>query len=360
MTTTTNNKMNIDTIINETINTIIPTYLTKILKKNPKVLNTMLELLKKDEELHNSLKTLIEKNIPEPIIKEIVKVVRNKTSKPKDSEAPKKPKSSYLIFCQENRKRIKEKYPNLLPKEILKKLGSEWNLIKEKPESTKYIKKAVEEKTRYDTEMSEYTPSQEYTKVLEEYNEQPEKFEKKTKNKKNKNKKEKKVIDPKKPKKPQTIFFKFSKEMRDKVKEENPNFKSDEVAKELGRMWKNEVSEDEKNEYKRVFKNEMEVYKKLIESYNSGSKEVDSDEDNEKKIDIPDKISNKTIEKKTKKQTKQEKKDTKPEKKVDDNEIKIIQDNDNEIIEDSDNEIIEDSDNEIVEDSDNEIVEDSD
>ena len=46
MTTTTNNKMNIDTIINETINTIIPTYLTKILKKNPKVLNTMLELLK--------------------------------------------------------------------------------------------------------------------------------------------------------------------------------------------------------------------------------------------------------------------------------------------------------------------------
>ena len=335
MTTTNNNKMNIDTIISETINTIIPTFLTKILKKNKKVLDTMLELLKKDEELHTSFKTLLENNIPKPVIKEIVKVVRNKISKPKDTEAPKKPKSAYLIFCQENREKIKEKHPNILPKEILTILGSEWKKIRDDPASKKYMNKAIEEKKRYDSDMSEYTPSEEYNKVLEDYKENPQNFEKKTKNKKNK--KEKKVVDPNKPKKPQTIFFKFSKEMRDKVKQENPDFKSDEIAKELGRMWKNELSEDDKDEYKREFKKEMEAYKKLMESYNSDSKEVDNDDDNEIKVDIN---FNKTIKKVEKKEK--------------------VEDSDNEIVEDSDNEIVEDSDNEIVEDSDNEIVEDSD
>jgi upstream-binding transcription factor len=362
MTSTINNKNNIDTIVSETIKTIIPNFLRKVLKSNKKALDSSLQILEKDNEFHNSLKTLVETNIPKPV----VKVVRNKISKPKDIDAPKKPKSAYLIFCQENREKIKEENPDIQPKEILSKLGSLWQTIKNEPGSKKYIKKAVEDKTRYDSEISEYSPSEEYNKVMEEYKDNPENFEKKTKTKKTK--KEKKVVDPNKPKKPQTIFFKYSKEMRDKVKEEHPEMKTDEIAKELGRRWKNEVSDEEKDEYKNLFKTEMLEYKRLMEQYKPLNSE-DEDEKVEKKVDKVEKKVDK-VEKKVDKEVKkvEKKVDKKVEKKVDkkvekkvDKEVKKV----DKEVEDSDDDIVEDSDDDnsihsenIVDDSDDEIMSD--
>jgi upstream-binding transcription factor len=357
MTSTINNKNNIDTIVSETINTIIPNFLRKVLKNNKKALDTILEILDKDKEFHNSLKTLVETNIPKPV----VKVVRNKINKPKDTDAPKKPKSAYLIFCQENREKIKQENPDIQPKEILTKLGSLWQLIKNEPASNKYVKKALEEKTRYDSELSEYSPSEEYNKVMEEYKDNPEKFEKKTKTMKTK--KQKKVVDPNKPKKPQTIFFKYSKEMRDKVKEEHPEMKTDEIAKELGRRWKNEVSDEEKDEYKNIFKTEMLEYKRLMEQYKPNISE-DEDEDGDDKVEKKDvKVVKKKEEKNDVKVVK--KKEEKNEvnvvkKKEEKNEVKVVKkkedDTDDEIVEDSDDNSINSED--IVNDSDDENMSD--
>ena len=354
MTSTINNKNNIDTIVSETIKTIIPDFLRKVLKSNKKVLDSILQMLEKDNEFLNSLKTLVETNIPKPV----VKVVRNKISKPKDTDAPKKPKSAYLIFCQENREKIKQEHPDIQPKEILTNLGALWQKIKNEPGSKKYIKKALEDKTRYDSEISEYSPSEEYNKVMEEYKDNPENFEKKTKTKRTK--KEKKVIDPNKPKKPQTIFFKYSKEMRDKVKEEHPEMKTDEIAKELGRRWKNEVSDEEKDEYKNIFKTEMLEYKRLMEQYKPNSSE-DEDVKVEKKKEVK-------VEKKKKKEVKVEKnKEVKVEKKKEvkvekkKKEVKVEKnkedDTDDEIVEDSDDDNSIHSEN-IVDDSDDEIMSD--
>ena len=262
MTTTTNNKNNIDTIVSETINTIIPSFLNKILKNNKKVLDGVLQLLKEDEEIETSIKELVLRNIPQPVVK-VAKVRKNKNTKPKDPNAPKKPKSAYLIYCQENRNKMILNFPDLLPKEILSKLGAAWKEIKDEPACAPYVHKANKEREKYDNEMCDYTPSDKYNEELAEYNANPENV-KKTKTKKNK-------VDPDKPKKPQTIFFKFSKEMRNKVKEENPDMKSEEVASELGRLWKNEVTQEEKDQYKEIYKSEMIEYKTLLEEYNTNN-----------------------------------------------------------------------------------------
>ena len=360
MTSTTNNKNNIDTIVSETIKTIIPDFLRKVLKSNKKALDSILQILEKDNEFHNSLKTLVETNIPKPV----VKVVRNKISKPKDTDAPKKPKSAYLIFCQENREKIKQENPDIQPKEILTKLGSLWQLIKNEPESKKYVKKALDEKTRYDSELGEYSPSEEYNKVMEEYKDNPEKFEKKTKTKKIK--KQKNVVDPNKPKKPQTIFFKYSKEMREKVKEEHPEMKTDEIAKELGRRWKNDVSDEEKDEYKNIFKTEMLEYKRLMEQYKPNIKEDEDVKIEKKNVKEEKKKEVKKVVKDEKKDVKEDKKKyakeenkkvVKDEKKDVKEENKKEDDTDDEIVEDSDDNSI-NTDDEIVEDSDDEIMSD--
>ena len=44
-------------------------------------------------------------------------------------------------------------------------------------------------------------------------------------------------------------FMNFSNEHRQEVRDENPDMSMTEVAKELGRMWR-ELSQDEKDEYK--------------------------------------------------------------------------------------------------------------
>jgi hypothetical protein len=305
MTTTTNNKNNIDTIVSETINTIIPAFLNKILKNNKKVLDGVLQLLKEDNEIETSIKELVLSNIPQPVVK-VAKVRKNIKTKPKDPYAPRKPKSAYLIFCQDNRNEMILKFPDLLPKEILSKLGAAWKEIKDEPACAPYIHKANKEREKYDNEMCDYTPSDKYNKELAEYNAKPENV-KKTKTKKNK-------VDPDKPKKPQTIFFKFSKEMRNKVKEENPDMKSEDVAVELGRLWKNEVTQEEKDEYKEIFKTEMIEYKRLIEEYNTNNNTIKQPE--EVPEEVPEEAPEEEKKVSKKKTIKQPKEEPEEEKKV--------------------------------------------
>ena len=356
MTTTTNNKNNIDTIVSETINTIIPSFLNKILKNNKKVLDGVLQLLKEDEEIETSIKELVLRNIPQPVVKE-AKVRKNKNTKPKDPNAPKKPKSAYLIYCQENRNKMILNFPDLLPKEILSKLGAAWKEIKDEPACAPYVHKANKEREKYDNEMCDYTPSDKYNEELAEYNANPENV-KKTKTKKNK-------VDPDKPKKPQTIFFKFSKEMRNKVKEENPDMKSEEVASELGRLWKNEVTQEEKDQYKEIYKSEMIEYKTLLEEYNTNNNIKEPLEEKKvsknKTVKQPEEEPEEPVEEPVEEKKVSKKKTTKQPKE----EKEVISDDDDEHIIpdyiDEDNIIVDDSDIENMNNTDDEeIIYDSD
>lgn len=50
----------------------------------------------------------------------------------KDPNAPKKPLSSFLLFCQEHRGRVKAENANLMPSDINKLLGSLWEQTKDR------------------------------------------------------------------------------------------------------------------------------------------------------------------------------------------------------------------------------------
>ena len=293
MTTSTNNNNNIDTIVSTTINTIIPSFLTtNISKSNKKVLVSLLDILKQDQVFYTTIKTLIENNLPTPSVSEVLSTTSKKSTKPKDPTAPKKPNSSYIIFCVENREKIKNKYPDILAKDMMSKLGSEWKLIKDTPQADKYTKQAQEESSRYETEMKNYTPSNEYLKNLEEYKLIPKNLETKF------NKIQlKKTEDSTKPKKPLTIYFRFCKEMRNQVILDNPDFKFNEVSKELGRLWKNEVLDEEKERYRQIFNKEMNEYKLTLGdvSIKETDEEREEREDNEplKKKSIHKKLNSK-------------------------------------------------------------------
>ncbi|GFH32695.1 HMG box domain-containing protein [Haematococcus lacustris] len=78
--------------------------------------------------------------------------------KKKDPNAPKKPLSSYMIWCQENRERIKTDHPDMKLTEISSEMGRQW---KEVDEDTKkeYHAKAETEKGKYKKAMEGTTLS---------------------------------------------------------------------------------------------------------------------------------------------------------------------------------------------------------
>lgn len=71
----------------------------------------------------------------------------------RDPDRPKKPKTSYMFFCEENREVILKDRPNIILGEQSKLLGSAWKICKDKD---LYIKKADVDKSRYSEQMEDY------------------------------------------------------------------------------------------------------------------------------------------------------------------------------------------------------------
>lgn len=83
------------------------------------------------------------------------------SKRPKDPNAPKRPKSGYLFFCQATRPLITQEQPDLGAKDVTTELGVRWNALKaNKPkEVAKYEKLAKADKERYDEEKAAYDSS---------------------------------------------------------------------------------------------------------------------------------------------------------------------------------------------------------
>tara|TARA_B100001093_G_scaffold344853_1_gene329583 strand:- start:181 stop:600 length:420 start_codon:yes stop_codon:yes gene_type:complete len=71
----------------------------------------------------------------------------------KDKRHPKRPKSGYMIYCERRRGDVKKHNPKATFAEIIKKMASEWNDLKDK---TEYAALAEEDKGRYRRELEEY------------------------------------------------------------------------------------------------------------------------------------------------------------------------------------------------------------
>jgi high mobility group protein B3 len=140
------------------------------------------------------------------------------TKKKKDPNAPKKSKTSYIFFCMENRNKLKQSNPKLSATELTSKLADMWKKISPS-EKQKYEDMSHEDKSRYESEMESYSGPTEDTKKEDNG-----------------------------PRRPLSGYMFFCKNMRNTIKEENPELSGKDITTELGRRWKS-LSDKEKQPY---------------------------------------------------------------------------------------------------------------
>lgn len=194
--------------------------------------------------------TMEDADIDNDTIKDVISKLTStnksqRRKKLKDPNAPKRPRSAYIFYCQENRSNLSD----MDNKSILKELGKRWKTLTDK-EKTPYVKMNEDDKVRYEREMETYTP--------------PEHTEETTTGRR------KKTRDPNAPKRPQSAFFLFSSDQRKKLKAD-PDTKSvpsSELSKRIGELWRN-LSDKKKAVYQKKYEANKVKYQHAKEEYES-------------------------------------------------------------------------------------------
>jgi hypothetical protein len=179
-----------------------------------------------------------EEEIQEKFMKLLPKETSNGSSKEKkskmtDPNKPKRGKSAYLFFCLDNREKIKQELgKEATATSVTAKLGKVWNDMKDNAEKDEeiaakiavYEKEAQEDKERYNSEMTEYSPPSDEELISKK------KSDKKIK---------KKMQDPNRPKRGKSAYLFYCIAKRDIVKKEmGESAKPTDVSIELGDRWK--------------------------------------------------------------------------------------------------------------------------
>ena len=146
-----------------------------------------------------------------------------KTKKQQDPLAPKKPASAFLEFCKLERHKVaKELGISGFHPEVLKEVGRRWRVLAEEEKGV-YEEKARDNVKKYEVEMKEYFGAN------------------------------------KAPKKPPTAYMEFVKEEKLRVQEEVGSTSIVEMAKELGKRWKN-LPKDGKEVFEKKREDNMKLY----------------------------------------------------------------------------------------------------
>ena len=74
-------------------------------------------------------------------------------AKLKDPDKPKRAKTSFLYFCDEERPKVMSEYPELKLGQVMKELGKRWKAVTDK---SKYELMHKKDKERYIEQMEEY------------------------------------------------------------------------------------------------------------------------------------------------------------------------------------------------------------
>jgi hypothetical protein len=77
----------------------------------------------------------------------------------KDPLAPKRGMSAFMLFSNEQRNKIKGENPEATFGEVGRKVGEAWKALNDKQKQV-YVKKAEQDKKRYETELQKYTETQ--------------------------------------------------------------------------------------------------------------------------------------------------------------------------------------------------------
>lgn len=183
-------------------------------------------------------------------------------TRPKDTNAPKKPLSGYFQWAAENREAAKSQCATAGAPEITKKLGSMWAALP-KEEKDKWDLKAKSETAAWKVKYEAYKKTSEYAefeKELMEFNirmtHKP--FQK----------------DGNMPKKAQSAYMLFAADERPKVVAANPNLKVTEVMGHIGKAWK-DLSADGKKPYVDKAKKLSDEHAKVAAKYKESKEHKD-------------------------------------------------------------------------------------
>jgi hypothetical protein len=198
----------------------------------------------------------------------------------KDKNAPKGACSAYILFCGDERTSVKEAYPEMANKDVLRELGKRWKAMKastgkkDKKRVRAFEKAAKADKVRATQELEEYKETQDYADyqvVVAEWEANGGTPKRKTSTKAKK--------DPNAPTKARSAYIFFCKDMREGVKDDNPEFDSKEVTRELSRMWKEDYAEEEERAvWNRAAKVDKKRYRKEFKAYTPADEEDDDEE----------------------------------------------------------------------------------
>jgi hypothetical protein len=162
----------------------------------------------------------------------LLKTLKKNNIKIKDPEKPKRGKSGFLFYCDVKRPMIKEENPELTVKEIVSKLGTEWQLLKasNSAEISKYEEMSVKDRNRYKQEMRSYIP------ILNRKTEDKKKSGKKSKRRSKRNDED-------------IMYDNFVKTKKPRVKKSHPEFDSKELIQYIKTKWE-KLPEEKKLKYK--------------------------------------------------------------------------------------------------------------
>ncbi|CAL8087025.1 unnamed protein product [Calicophoron daubneyi] len=164
----------------------------------------------------------------------------------KDKSKPKGALTPYALFIQTMHADHKKKNPSVTLdfKTFSKECSEQWKNLSAK-EKKRYEDLALKDKERYKNEMKNYEPPTDEGKS------------------------KKRKRDPDAPKKALSAFFLFCQDERPNVKEEHPEWKVGDIAKELGKRWENCKN---KSKYESQALVAKQQYEKAMAKYKAGKK----------------------------------------------------------------------------------------
>ena len=165
----------------------------------------------------------------------LLKTIKKQNIKVKDSAKPRRGKSAFLYYCENNRSLLKEANPTMSVKEIVSTLGANWQKLKKEnlAEVERFEKMSIKDRDRYKSEMRSYIPvlSRKYEKKPKDDDEKPEgeEIEKKPEKKESvkRSKRDHKEV----------LYSNYVKSRRVKTKKNHPELDSEGIIAYLARKW---------------------------------------------------------------------------------------------------------------------------
>jgi len=168
----------------------------------------------------------------------------------RDAGKPRGKTSPYGFFVKMCFDEHKKKYPqeNVQVTEITKKCAEKWKTM-EKNEKERFVELAKQDADRYNREVAQFGGDSGGSRK-----------------RKAGGKKEK---DMNAPKRPLSAFFSFSQTKRQGIQQSHPEWKVGDVAKELGRQWK-DMDANDKKEYEEMSNRDKARYEAEMRDYKAG------------------------------------------------------------------------------------------